>query len=64
MVCLYVGVVRREWLICGVLWCVFNMVGFLSFLMEGMGFSDSDMSVDESILFVVYREKNLMFFLK
>lgn len=32
--------------------------------MEGMGFSDSDMSVDESILFVVYREKNLMFFLK
>lgn len=64
MVCLHVGVARREWLTCGALWCVSNMAGSLSSSMEGTGFSDSDMSADESTSSVAHREKNLMSLLK
>ena len=44
--------------------CVFNMAGSLSSSMEGTGFSDSDMSADESTSTVAHREKNLMSLLK
>ena len=45
-------------------WCVSNMAGSLSSSMEGTGFSDSDMSADESTSSVAHREKNLMSLLK
>ena len=54
----------REWYTCGALWCVSNMAGSLSSSMEGTGFSDSDMSADESTSSVAHREKNLMSLLK
>ena len=44
--------------------CVSKMAGSLSSSMEGTGFSDSDMSADESTSSVAHREKNLMSLLK
>ena len=63
MVCLCL-VTRTRWFSCGALWCVSNMAGSLSSSMEGTGFSDSDMSADESTSSVAHREKNLMSLLK
>lgn len=64
MVTLCPGVASTGWLTCGALWCVSNMAGSLSSSMEGTGFSDSDMSADESTSSVAHREKNLMSLLK
>lgn len=64
MVNLCLGVATRGWCVCGKLWCVSNMAGSLSSSMEGTGFSDSDMSADESTSSVAHREKNLMSLLK